>query len=70
MWCTLDRTYDESCRKVIYYHDSLSYRLSWFTKLLYCMDSQPREDIESVPKSIGGFDIWVRPSSGHIIPMD
>ena len=25
------------------------------------MDSQPLEDIESMPKSIGGFDLGVRP---------
>ena len=37
------------------------YQLSWFTKLLYCMNSQPWEDIELVPNLIGGFDLWVRP---------
>ena len=37
------------------------YQLSWFTKLLYCMDSQPWEDIEHVLKSTGGFDLRVRP---------
>ena len=42
------------------------YQLSWFTKLLYYMDSQPLEDIEFVPKSIRGFDLGVRPYSGHI----
>ena len=36
-------------------------QLSWFTKLLYFIDSQPWKDIEFVPKSIGGFDLWVRP---------
>ena len=35
------------------------YQFSWFTKLLYFMDSQPWKDIELVPKSIGGFDLWV-----------
>ena len=30
------------------------------------MDSQPSEDIEFLPKSTGGFDLWVRPESGHI----
>ena len=34
------------------------YQLSWFTKLLNYMDSQPWENIESVPKSTGGFDLW------------
>ena len=37
------------------------YQLSWFTMILYCMDSQPWEDIEPMPKSIGDFDIWVWP---------
>ena len=31
------------------------YQLSWFPKLWYCMDSQPWEDIELVPKLIWGF---------------
>ena len=31
------------------------YQLSWFTKLLYCMDSQPWVNIEFVSKSIGGL---------------
>ena len=39
------------------------YQLSWFTKLLYCMDFQPWEDIKPVPKSIGsltyGWDLKV-----------
>ena len=38
-----------------------NYQLSWFTKLLYYMYSQPWEDIKIVPKSIGGFDLWMRP---------
>ena len=33
------------------------YQLSWFTKLLYCMDSQPWEDIESISKSTQDFDL-------------
>ena len=37
-----------------------SYQLSWFTKLLYYIDSQPWEDIDTMPKSIGKFDLWVR----------
>ena len=37
------------------------YQLSWFTKLLYYIDSQPWEDIEFMSKSIGGIDPWVRP---------
>ena len=37
------------------------YQFSWFTKLLYCMDFQPWENIEFVPKSIRGFNLWVRP---------
>ena len=37
------------------------YQLSWFTKLLYCMDSQPWENIERVSKSIEDFNLWVRP---------
>ena len=37
------------------------YQLSWFTKLLYYMASQPWEDIELVLKLIGGFDLWFRP---------
>ena len=37
------------------------YQLSRFTKLLYCMDFQPWEDIKSVSKLIGDFDLWVRP---------
>ena len=34
------------------------YQLSWFTRLLYYMDSQPWEDIEFVPKSTRGFNLW------------
>ena len=37
------------------------YQLSWFTKLLNYMDSQPWEDIEHVPKSTRGFDLWLKP---------
>ena len=37
------------------------YQLSRFTQLLYCMDFQPWEDIKSVSKLIGDFDLWVRP---------
>ena len=36
---------------------SQGYQLSWFTKLLYYMDSQPWEDIEFVQKSIKCFDL-------------
>ena len=36
------------------------YELSWLTKLLYYTDSQPWEDIELMPKSKGGFDLWVK----------
>ena len=34
----------------------LGHVCSWFTKLLYFIDTQPWEDIESVLKSIGDFD--------------
>ena len=37
------------------------YQLSWFTKLLYYMDSQSWEDIESMPKSTEDFELWLRP---------
>ena len=50
---TLDETFNESWCKII--------RLSWFTKLLCFMDSQPWEDIESMLKSIWDYDLWVRP---------
>ena len=36
-------------------------QLSWFTKLLYCMESQPWEDIEFMPKLTRSFDLYVRP---------
>ena len=49
---TLNRTYSGSWREAI--------RISWFTKLLYCMDSQPWEDIEFVLKSLRGFNLLVR----------
>ena len=32
-------------------------------KILCHMDSQSWEDIEPIPKSIGGFNLWV---SGHV----
>ena len=39
-----------------------AYQMSWFTKVLYYMDSQPWEDIKFVLKSIRrGFNLWVRP---------
>ena len=44
---TLDKTCGESWCKVI--------KLSWFIKLLCCMDSQPWEDIEPVLKLVGEF---------------
>ena len=37
------------------------YQLLWFTKLVYYMDSQPWQDIKSMPKLTGGFDLWVDP---------
>ena len=49
---TLDRTYGELWCKIII--------LSWFTKLLYCMYSQPWEYIESLLKSIGSFNLTYR----------
>ena len=38
-----------------------AYQLSWYTYLLYYMDSQLWEDIEFVSKSIEGFDQRVKP---------
>ena len=47
--CMATQTYDESWRKTI--------KLSWFTKLLYFIDSQPWGNIELISKSIEGFDL-------------
>ena len=38
-----------------------NYQMSWFTKLIYWMYSQPWEDIDSMLKLIEDFDLWVRP---------
>ena len=45
------------------------YQMSWFTKLLYCMDSQPWEDIESVEINKG---LWLMSNTlkWSYIPMD